>query len=658
MNNHIKKCLIYILILSISVTLLTSCGQEIVELNGKQIDVNTFFDYQTEITQKLKDKLEEDYSIDNPYIEVNPYGNTPLSAIIIFTTDKSEEITLTVNGKNEASTYTSIFEGSKRHVLPVYGLYLGTKTHVTITSANGLFKDLYIKTDNIKTDLTNTNILKADNNADPGGMYFAAPYNYNPDDGIQAVGYDCNGDIRWMYKGGDTSVSYLTHFEEDRFLMTSPYAYTNSTLSTGVIEYDLLGKVYREYKVPGGIHDDFAVAENGDLWVLQGNNNQVLPEDKVVKINRKSGEIVDSINLSELLDVKRVGKSVDTDEFNWSDIESVMYDKYNKLVVISAPKIDAVLAIEPGRKPKIKWILGDSSGWSSEYTDLFLNENTSDFEFPFSSDSLTLTSDGQLMLFDRGKYRTKDINIEEILTEENNYSRAVKFNLYTNENAVVNDWTYGKDRKAKWYSYKSSSVQEIDEGRYLIDSGSSTYDYKSGRMASYFLKSGRNSSICEITVDDLKEINTVFEMYVGCWTQFAFKYTLRNEANYDLSSDEYKCFGNYGIEEFGNVEVNRKSFTDEEYPYPLEVSLTNYALTVKGTLNETTLSKPTEIMLVSTDNDIALTKTIYQDSDEYIFASEQYKFTSTVSLFDLDGTYDIIIHVDGKYYDIGKQINC
>ena len=72
---------------------------------------------QYSINNKL-DKVSDDksYTISNPYIELNPYKISPLSAIIIFQTNDSKEISLSINDK-----YETKMELSTKHIVPIYG---------------------------------------------------------------------------------------------------------------------------------------------------------------------------------------------------------------------------------------------------------------------------------------------------------------------------------------------------------------------------------------------------------------------------------------------------------------------------------------------------------------------------------------------------------
>ena len=57
-----------------------------------------------EISQK-QCKSNIDYTIDNPKIIVNPYGNSPLTALVIFKTKDLTSPTITVKGKDDDFTY-------------------------------------------------------------------------------------------------------------------------------------------------------------------------------------------------------------------------------------------------------------------------------------------------------------------------------------------------------------------------------------------------------------------------------------------------------------------------------------------------------------------------------------------------------------------------
>ena len=85
----------------------------------------------------IEDKFEsEGYTLENPNVILNPYGNSPLTALVIFETDDEEEISVTIKGKDELSTYTHTFDEGKVHYIPIYGLYAGRENEVIISNGD------------------------------------------------------------------------------------------------------------------------------------------------------------------------------------------------------------------------------------------------------------------------------------------------------------------------------------------------------------------------------------------------------------------------------------------------------------------------------------------------------------------------------------------
>ena len=69
------------------------------------------------------------YTIDDPYVLINPYKLNPLSAIIVFTTDSKTTVTVTINGDLVGTT-----ESDNKHVIPYYEFlrFISYKTRVSL----------------------------------------------------------------------------------------------------------------------------------------------------------------------------------------------------------------------------------------------------------------------------------------------------------------------------------------------------------------------------------------------------------------------------------------------------------------------------------------------------------------------------------------------
>ena len=81
------------------------------------------------------------YTIDDPYVLINPYKLNPLSAIIVFTTDSKTTVTVTINGDLVGTT-----ESDNKHVIPVYGLFSMVNNTVELTLEDGTHKVVRIET--------------------------------------------------------------------------------------------------------------------------------------------------------------------------------------------------------------------------------------------------------------------------------------------------------------------------------------------------------------------------------------------------------------------------------------------------------------------------------------------------------------------------------
>ena len=88
------------------------------------------------------------YTIENPYVVVNPYLVAPLTALVMFEAAKPAFAKVTVKGKAAAGDYMYRPASHMTHmVLPVYGLYDNYENTVVIELSTGETKELKIQTE-------------------------------------------------------------------------------------------------------------------------------------------------------------------------------------------------------------------------------------------------------------------------------------------------------------------------------------------------------------------------------------------------------------------------------------------------------------------------------------------------------------------------------
>ena len=244
-------------------------GYLVVSANTKVETELNMIDTQNELQETFKSY---GYTIENPNVILNPYKISPLTALIIFETPKEAEVTVIVEGKTEDTTYTNQFEPSIKHFIPIYGLYPDYNNTIKII-CNDKEKIIEIKTEALPENLSNTTTNQTDK-----------PLFITTDSNAYAI--DKNNEIRWYltknYKGK------ISRLSNGHFLLSTDKKLENN-YSTGLVEIDLLGKIYKEYKISSGYYGSYAELDN-TLLVLS---------DDLLEIDKQTGTIINTIELSD-----------------------------------------------------------------------------------------------------------------------------------------------------------------------------------------------------------------------------------------------------------------------------------------------------------------------------------------------------------------------
>ena len=281
------------------------------------------------------------YSLDNPNVIINPYGNSPLTGIVMFETSDYSEVSISVNGD---INYT--FSKNKHHIIPIYGLYADYDNTIVLRS-EGKEKVINIKTDKLPDDF--------------GEVLYDGNYSFY--NGNYPYASDNNGNVRWYlnkkYYGN------ITVYKDN--IIIGNDSYTEDNHSTGIYRMNFLGKVYGEYLLSddyygNSIYDDgniYALSKNivmidsqtGTISNLGKNDNYsyinvidgnviVGKEDKFYSVkDKKFSEVeasgksniysfYDGISEYKIVKGVRYGKLTTTNRYD-KDISIIKYDKYD-----------------------------------------------------------------------------------------------------------------------------------------------------------------------------------------------------------------------------------------------------------------------------------------------------------------------------------------
>ena len=183
--------------------------------------------------------------------------------------------------------------------------------------------------------------------------------------------------------------------------------------------------------------------------------------DSVVEFNPNDGRIVNQLDLIDVLDPRRFGymalsgfwkdkynASLDSPSRDWSHANAVQYDAQDNSVTVSLRHLDCVIKLDWGTK-KIRWILGDPSGWGPAWQ-RYLLKPVGDLQWFYHQHSPQWTPRGTLMMFDNGNYRARPFQPATYATE--NRSRVVEFAIDEKNMTVRQIFEYEGHAQERFYS--------------------------------------------------------------------------------------------------------------------------------------------------------------------------------------------------------------
>ena len=649
MNKNIKN-----IVGVVVVTLLIMVNVFLLYIDNKNVNTKKVKEVSSLIEQqeKLQNKFKIDgYTFENPTVILNPYGTSPLTALVLFKTEKMEEVKVTIEGKDENTTFTHSFSKAKEHYLPIYGLYADTQNKVIIEIGEEK-KELTIKTDKLPDNMVLPESVNAVKDKLGNELYF-----YTPSSVGYTCAYDVNGDVRWYLT--NYALWKIDKLKNGHLLVSTERLINSPYYMTGLYEMDLLGKIYYEYSLEGGYHHDYYEMENGNLLISSDNFNSGdgTVEDYIVEMDRKTGKIVKKYDLKDILNEKD-GQSENWSSYDWFHNNSVWYDKKTNSITLSGRHMDAVINIDY-KTGKLNWIIGDSTNWSKEYQKYFFKPVGDNFEWQWSQHAAMITPEGYVFLFDNGNNKSK--NKEEYVDASDSYSRGVMYKINTKEMTIEQVFEYGKERGSEFYSPYISDVDYIDKDHYIILSGGIVY--KDGKNSNQPAGLGGYDKLVSDTVE-LKDGEVIFEMKLPTNTYRVEKMSLYNDdENFELSNS--KRLGSLGKTKSKSSKITfslKDNKIDKEYKsHDINITKEIDRLVVKGRFKKGTnvniiLYKNLKTKIynfpVSKKPYTALCVDILTDLE----TEKGISITKYINSDGLNGKYSIYIEIDGKLYNTEEYV--
>ncbi|HIR48876.1 MAG TPA: aryl-sulfate sulfotransferase [Candidatus Faecimonas gallistercoris] len=610
------------------------------------------------ITKSLKTKQQEleqkftshNYTLENPNVIVDPYNNSPLTALVIFETKQKEKVKITIEGKDNLTTYTHEFDKEKVHYIPVYGLYADKENTVIIECGNQK-KELKIKTEELPEDFSLPTSIEKEESKLTNDLYF-----FTPSSSGYTCAYDTNGDVRWYLTNKATWK--IDRLENGHFLVSTERLVNSPYYLTGLYEMDMLGKIYVEYSLPGGYHHDYFEMPNGNLLVASDNFNNAegTVEDYIVELDRKTGDIVKTIDLKDILNMED-GKSENWVEYDWFHNNSVWYDEKTNSITLSGRHQDAVINIDYDTE-KLNWIIGDPTNWSKEYQKYFFKPIGDNFEWQWSQHAAMITPEGYVFIFDNGNNKSKEK--DKYVDAVDSYSRGVMYKIDTKKMTIEQIWEYGKERGSEFYSPYISDVDYLDKNHYIVHSGGIVY--VDGKNSNQPAGLGGADKLVSDTVEILDD-EVIFEIKLPNNNYRVEKMPLYGKDTFKLGKANNKgTLGQTKVDstKFGFM-TNTKEIDKEYKSHDITITNEEDRLVIKGRFK-----RGTTVNAILYQNgkikqyNIPISKRPYTAMCVDIFTEEENKLgiivTKYINKEKLTGKYSLYLQINDKIYNTKQYI--
>ncbi len=311
------------------------------------------------------------YTIEKPNVILNPYGNSPLSALIIFKTSDLTSVTVTIKGKDNEQDFVQTFNPARVHILPIYGLYENYNNTVIIKAGDDNQK-INIQTNSLPKEINNEKII---NNVDTDNLFFTTNNNGYP------IAYDKYGNVRWYLTN---NYHYdITRLANGHLMISTDNLVNTSKYTTGLYEIDMLGKIYYEYNLEGGYYGNIYELANGNILLSTNNFDGGTLEDYLVEIDRTTGDIVKKFDIYNLIS--------HGNKTNWFSLNSFVYDNKTNSITLVGSKKNYIINIDY-TSGEMNYIIGKNI--PKKYSKYALK--TDDDTYPIKPKSLILLDNGNI----------------------------------------------------------------------------------------------------------------------------------------------------------------------------------------------------------------------------------------------------------------------
>lgn len=607
--------------------------------------------------QFLSEFNEGNYSEYNPYFILDPYHSSPLSGLLMFETDNPCSFKIIILGKTKEANIEYVTPLSTIHLIPIYGLYAGHYNTIKLIKVEDMFSshapypETLTSTINVLTDQLPENISTP--------TIMNTTYEYFGDDlmlmmpalGTAPVAYDYNGDVRWYLS---TNLTWApTVLENGHLLLGTDKVIASPYYVTGLYELDYLGKIYKEYIIPGGYHHDVYEMSNGNLLV--GTNGfEGTVEDIIVEIDNTTGHIVNSWYMADYLP-NLEGMAEMWTEYDWFHNNSIFYDENTDSIILSGRHQDVVISIGYTSK-ELNWIIGDPTNWSEDIVNNYFFTPTNGLEWSYAQHSAIVLEDGRIFMFDNGNNRSK-LRENDVLPEDN-YSRGVIYKLEMRTRSIEQVYQFGKELGSDFYSPYISNVAYYSDGNYMIHSGGHAEVVGvplniPAPLSEDFLAAKLNSTVIEVLNDEI-----VYHLELPSNYYRAKRISLYDD-NTTFTLGATSILGNflatYTTNEIFNTRYN--FFLTVKPKYELNLTKENDRLVIEGIFD----NNETVYVVLENANErlvyhLPTGSSAYTAMCTVIPSGDNSHISFFINEEGITGTYTVYLYINGQEFNTYKEV--
>ncbi|MGL4773587.1 MAG: aryl-sulfate sulfotransferase [Clostridium sp.] len=488
-------------------------------------EMQELFSKQQKIIEDInKEYTKGKYTIENPYININPFEVCPLSALVKFKTEKSAKIKITINN----NIINNLKEFKEHHEIEIHGLkanYINKIIlHCTYKDGETQTKEIEISGLTLPKEYPQINLIKSHKEKMKRGFISLS---LGKSMGVKTIKHlysilDEEGVPVWVYTG--VACHVFSKLKNGNLIVDAPVssgicgAYT----AAGFIEMTFLGRIINFFKIPNGLHHDVIEIPNGNFLAITQRENT--KQDLLVEIDRVSKEVINEWDFRKILDPTRetvIDKISVNHPLDWLHLNSLVYDEKSNSIIASSRNQSTVVKFNKDTK-EIKWILAPPYYWKEEFKRYLLTPTNEEFIYTYAQHTPVLTKGGNLLVFDNGNFRSYDL--ENATLAYDNFSRGVEYKIDEDNLKVTEVWQYGKERGNSLYCPYLGAIRVLENDNRLITFGGITKDMFGNPIDD--MKADRMKN--RTTVVEVKGNEVVFEIQI--------------KSNDITSSEGYKCY--------------------------------------------------------------------------------------------------------------------